>query len=842
MSIFQHILNNPSKAKAEFSLLEFTKQAWPVLEPGVQFQVGWAVEAIAEHLQAVTEGQIKRLLVNVPPGMSKPGSVDNLVACTTGRKRLGDIEVGDQVLTHRGRYRTVLAVHEQGEMDLLRITTNSGRQILAEPTHPCLTPRGWIPAGELQVGENLAMVSPCEDPHEDQITPEAARLLGYICGDGSVTQAAPVFTNMDDDTVDDFIHCANSLGFTTAKIKYKGRTAWTVRINGGEPVREWFRAHQMYDVDSYTKRIPDCVLASSNAVLANFVGAYWTCDGSMDIRQTASRGSTFRTFLSTVSKGLAHDTLHALGRLGIRGRVRTKRSKVTTKRQPGGEYISYHVEVHSEPDTSRILDLPGLTGRKRKNRGELRTRFNSVLNEDPITSIEPTGRGECRCLTVEEDSSFTWDDLAVHNSMLTNVFHPAWEWGPRGLASHRFISASYEQGLAGRDLVRGRDLVKSEWFQERWPIEFKDDQDQKTYYENTQTGWRKASSVRSALTGYRGDRIIIDDPHSVKTAESEADRAEALRWFTETVPTRLNTKDSAIIIIMQRLHEQDISGLILSTELGQEYTHLMLPMEYESDRGCSTTIVDMKTGNPFEDPRTGEGELLFPERFDRDSVDSLKRALRSFGGTYAEASQLQQRPAPRGGGRFKRDHFKIWKGPLPEGRRRTRGWDLAASKGSRSAFTAGVLMSQLPDGRIVIEDIVRDRMDPFDVEERIRVCAQVDGPNTRTSIPQDPGAAGVAWKAHMAKKLGGHDVHFSPESGDKDTRALGLAAQVEAGMVYLVEAGWNAVFLSEAAAFGPGAAFKDQIDASTRAYSDLVSAPVEDIGIEAGTLFLNGQG
>lgn len=425
----------------------------------------------------------------------------------------------------------------------------------------------------------------------------------------------------------------------------------------------------------------------------------------------------------------------------------------------------------------------------------------------------------------------------MSKSMLTNVFWPCWEWGPKGKSQYRYISASYEQGLATRDLVRGRDLVKSEWFQERWPIEFKSDQDEKTYYENTRTGWRKAASVRAALTGYRGDRIIVDDPHSVKTAESELDRTESLRWFTETVPTRLNMpNESAIVVIMQRLHEQDISGLILQSELADEYTHLMLPMEFEPDRKCFTTVT-MPDGKPFQDPRTEDGELLFPDRFDRESVDSTKRALRSHGGTYAEAAQLQQRPTVRGGGMFKREDFKVWEGKLHPGRRLARGWDLAATKTARSAFSCGIRMSQLDDGRIIIEDVARGRWDPLELEDKMHACAMQDGMTCHTSIPQDPAAAGVAWKTHMAKKLGGFDVHFSTEAGSKDTRALGLAAQVSAGMVYLLPGSWNAVFLSEAAAFGPGAAYKDQIDAASRTYAALLAMVDDDVGTLPGTLF-----
>lgn len=424
-------------------------------------------------------------------------------------------------------------------------------------------------------------------------------------------------------------------------------------------------------------------------------------------------------------------------------------------------------------------------------------------------------------------------------SMTTNVLWPTWEWGPASLPAHRYISASVEQGLATRDLVRGRELLLSDWYQDRWPISMTDDQDEKTHYQNTKGGWRKSVGVRGTLIGYRGDRIIIDDPHDPLTAESELRRNEVIRWGTETVPTRLNNDDeSAIVLVMQRLHEQDLSAVYLESG---DWVHLMLPMEFEAARKCSTVVEwnpDGEGWRPFEDWRTEDTELLWPELKSRDAVDRLKRTLSSQGGNYAVDSQLQQRPTSRGGTLFKRDDFQIWDGPsTPKVSKRVRGWDLAASKSSRSAFTAGVRMALLPDGRVIVEDMVAERLGPLDVETLIAQCADADGTDCKTSIPQDPGAAGVAWKAHMAGKLHGHDVRFSTETGDKDYRARPFAAQVEAGMVYLMPGSWNALFLSEVASFGPGASRKDVVDACSRAYAALVQRNEATISIEPATLF-----
>jgi predicted phage terminase large subunit-like protein len=441
--------------------------------------------------------------------------------------------------------------------------------------------------------------------------------------------------------------------------------------------------------------------------------------------------------------------------------------------------------------------------------------------------------------------------------MTTNVFWPAWEWGPKNLAHYRYISFSHEQNLATRDLVRGRNLMNSEWYQQLWGNKFKwkSDQNAKTYYENDNTGWRQACAADS-MTGRRGDRVIGDDPHTVKGAESDAKREDMLQTFSETIPTRLNKMDeSAIVVIMQRVHEKDVSGLILANEMG--YEHLMLPMEFEESRRCFSTvppsympaekelvffddktkswvphiIEDAKAEVRYNvDPRQSEGELLDPVRFSAKSLEELKSALRSWGGSYAEAGQLQQRPAPRGGGMFKKED---WKYIEPEELRNlkgkiVRGYDLAASDGKKSPYTVGLKMMLTNDKRIIILDVDRYKKTPGLVEQRILSTAKSDGKKVIIDIPQDPGQAGKSQKAAFARLLHGFTVRFSPESGSKEIRATPLASQVEGGNVYLVRAPWNDAFTTEGSLF-PNSEFKDQIDAASRAYSSLIRKPTSTV-------------
>lgn len=255
----------------------------------------------------------------------------------------------------------------------------------------------------------------------------------------------------------------------------------------------------------------------------------------------------------------------------------------------------------------------------------------------------------------EDDEPIYYNRLLINvppgamKSLLVNVFWPAWEWGPRNKPHLRYVCASHSLDLAIRDSTKMRRLIQSEWYQERWGdrVQLTGDQNQKTKFENNKTGFRQAIAAGS-ITGARGDRVLIDDPHSVEGAASEAQRKTTIEWFLEAVPTRLNNPDrSAIIVIMQRLHQEDVSGVILDKDLG--YDHIMLPMEFDPSRAYPTML-------GYLDPRDVEGELFFPDRFPASVVERDKKAM----GPYAAAGQFQQEPAPRGGEIIKREWWQLW--------------------------------------------------------------------------------------------------------------------------------------------------------------------------------------
>ena len=216
-------------------------------------------------------------------------------------------------------------------------------------------------------------------------------------------------------------------------------------------------------------------------------------------------------------------------------------------------------------------------------------------------------------------------------STIVSVMWPAWEWITD--PAQKFLCASYSGNLSTRDNLKTRRLLQSPWYQERWGhmFAFAGDQNAKQRFENDKTGYRLATSVGGTATGEGGSRLILDDPHGAQAAQSEVMRESDLEWFDMVWSTRLNNpKTDAMVTVMQRLHERDISGHILEDIKGWE--HICIPAEWDGKT--------RKTSLGVYDPRKKKGELICPERFGEKEITTLKQLL----GTYGTAGQLQQAP------------------------------------------------------------------------------------------------------------------------------------------------------------------------------------------------------
>jgi predicted phage terminase large subunit-like protein len=394
-------------------------------------------------------------------------------------------------------------------------------------------------------------------------------------------------------------------------------------------------------------------------------------------------------------------------------------------------------------------------------------------------------------------------------SISVAVALPAWTWTIQ--PSKKFLYASYAGSLSIRDSVKCRRLIDSRWYQQHFGESFKltGDQNQKQRFENDKTGARIATSVDGALTGEGGDIIVIDDPHNVRESESSTVRDGVLEWWDQAMQTRLNDpKTGAFIIIMQRVHERDLTGHILANELGEEWDHLCIPARYEVGHPTPT-----RSRLGFTDPRTKEGELLWPDRIDVKTLDNLERSL----GSYASAGQLQQRPMPKGGGILKREWWVPWDNPdLPEIEYVLQSWDTAFSVKEKSSYSArttwGVFKERGMTCAIVLE-MWYDRVSYPELRKLAQEAYQdwepdavlIEKKASGQSLLQDLRMAGVPVLEYMPDR-------------DKEARAHASSALLEDGRIYFPsDKKWAKNLIDICAAF-PATDNDDIVDTCTQAW------------------------
>ena len=387
-------------------------------------------------------------------------------------------------------------------------------------------------------------------------------------------------------------------------------------------------------------------------------------------------------------------------------------------------------------------------------------------------------------------------------SRLTRVMAPLYIWAKKPWA--RIIGASYALSLAERDNYYARTILQTDWYQKQFGVSISSEMGARVNFDNTSMGGLRAMSVGGATTGFRGDFLILDDAHNSSEGESDSKRSEAVQWFLETFQTRVNDLDnSPIIVVGQRIHEDDV----YSAAIGLGYEHLNIPMEWEEEQRKTTSI-------GWTDPRTNEGDLMWPERFSADAVERLKKAM----GPYAASAQLQQRPVPRKGGMFQVDDIRQIDELPDESFTAVRAWDLAGSEG-KGAYTVGVKMLWGQESQqFYVADVVRKQLGGGAVRQLIEDTAAQDGMSTKIIVPQDPGSAGKTVAQDIIALLAGYNAKAEPQSGDKATRAEPFASQVEIGRVNVLKRTWTKAWLDELRFF-PKSKWKDQVDASASAFN-----------------------
>lgn len=394
-------------------------------------------------------------------------------------------------------------------------------------------------------------------------------------------------------------------------------------------------------------------------------------------------------------------------------------------------------------------------------------------------------------------------------SISVAVALPAWTWTIQ--PSKKFLYASYAGSLSIRDSVKCRRLIDSRWYKEHFGESFKltGDQNQKQRFENDHTGARIATSVDGALTGEGGDIIVIDDPHNVRESESSAVRDGVLEWWDQAMQTRLNDpKTGAFIIIMQRVHERDLTGHILANEMDGEWDHLCIPARYEIGHPTPT-----RSRLGFTDPRTKEGDLLWPERIDAKTLGNLERSL----GSYASAGQLQQRPMPKGGGILKAEWWVPWeKDELPDIEYVLQSWDTAFSVKEKSSYSARTTWGVFrKDGQInaMVLEMWYDRVS-YPELRKLAQEAYYDWEPDAVLIEKKASGQSLLQDLRMA---GVPVLEYMPDR-DKEARAHASSALLEDGRIYYPsDKKWAKNLIDICASF-PATDNDDIVDTCTQAW------------------------
>lgn len=406
-------------------------------------------------------------------------------------------------------------------------------------------------------------------------------------------------------------------------------------------------------------------------------------------------------------------------------------------------------------------------------------------------------------------------------SLIVSVFWPAWEWAND--SSRRYLTASYSDENPIRDNRRVRGIIKSDWYRSSFGVELTPDSDGKIRFDTTAKGWRIATSVGGMGTGEHPDVIIIDDPSKAKDANAKSQVALVAvnDWYDRTISTRMN-RNPAVVLVMQRLHEMDLTAHLLGKDGGKaRWHHVRLPMRYMARK--EPTPQDPEGYEPYEgDIREFPGDLLWEEMFPEEKVVEEEIHLGPFG----SSGQLQQIPIPEGGGLFEREWFEFVD-QAPPNLIYCRGWDIAESddKQKKSDWTVGVKIGRdMRTGLYYVVSAIRRKA--ILVDGLILSTAEMDG--VRCKIREGAGSGKATIKAR-SMLLSAYDFEASPETDSKIERANPFRAQCQNRNVKIVRGDWNDAYLSVICSF-PVGKHDDDVDASANAYNQLVQEKVSGVG------------
>ncbi|MFD2717885.1 phage terminase large subunit [Hymenobacter monticola] len=397
-------------------------------------------------------------------------------------------------------------------------------------------------------------------------------------------------------------------------------------------------------------------------------------------------------------------------------------------------------------------------------------------------------------------------------SLICTVVWPAWVWCK--YPTMKFIAASYSNDLSLELATKSRDLLQSDWLLEHFPdVQLKKDNNNKSGFENTKTGVRVSTSVGGTVTGKGADVILIDDPIDPRRASSEVEIKNANDWYNGTVYSRLNNFRTGVrIIIMQRLHENDLSGHLLKKN-PEGYRHICIPATDEDPRNIK----------PVELREKYVDGLFWPDRFTRAELLNFKSSLGSKG--YSQ--QLMQRAVESEGGMFKRDWFKNIS--AEDFRSRCDGkapvfnvFIDSAETDKKDNDATGIVLAATIGADLYIKEVIAERKVFTDLIRFLKEWLPKYLSST-SKVHIEGKSSGKSLISQLKAETSWNVVEVQPGRDAKVVRAESVTPMVEGGRVFLIEGDWIEDFLEEICSF-PLAAHDDTVDAFVYACKHIKSS------------------
>lgn len=409
-------------------------------------------------------------------------------------------------------------------------------------------------------------------------------------------------------------------------------------------------------------------------------------------------------------------------------------------------------------------------------------------------------------------------------SLICSVALPAWILGHNPKA--QILCVSYNDELADKFAISCRDVMQSDWYRELFPMtRLHQSRQAVNDFATTRGGGRIATSIGGTLTGRGADWIIIDDPQKSVDATSEAQRAKLNEWYGSTLYSRLNDKATGkIILVMQRLHQDDLTGHLL--ELGEQFKVIKLPVIATVDESW---VVKNRISGKTRVITRAKGELLHPDRENMDVVMGIKNSM----GENAFAAQYQQDPCPPEGGIIKESWLKYY--TMAQGEaidpikycRIFLSWDTANKTGPQNAYSACCVVLVTRESnryKYYLLDVVRGKWEMPDLIKQVQMLYnkwkyEKGGLQFVRLLIEDK-ASGTQLIQMLNAQRDHHGYKFAIESvkpdTDKVSRLMGVSAYIENGALrFLQEAAWWPDFKKELLGF-PNSKYKDQVDALTQ--------------------------